>query len=441
MKLSKYYHKTKLYKDVYAIYNSLIMDLHFVNNEELLQIESYTLENIEDIKTLLNSGIYIYNDKYDDDALKEKCDILGIKNGKVNSLYIILTNCCNLRCKYCAVKNIADKTQTKTDKIISISLMDKFIKEYIEYATENKIDKADVIFYGGEPLIGYKELKYFVENANKAFNFSFSIVTNGTLLDENIVTYCKDNNVNIGISIDGPKQINDANRVYANEKISVYEKIKQNLDLMNKYDLKPTLSITISTDILNNKEIFLLWLEKIVQHYKIQSISYNLLRFQGEEFNRVKYYKIASEFIIKSYYKFKTYLYEDRIGRKITALYSKNFFYGDCAAITGNQVVLKPNGDISICQAFCQSNEDIIGNLEENSLKYILTNIERNRYYSMLPIYRNECMDCEAIFTCGGGCFWERDINNSGKDIGFCEHSILIHKWLLEDLYIINFIN
>lgn len=34
-----------------------------------------------------------------------------MRMGKVNTIYIILTNACNLRCTYCAVKNIADKEQ------------------------------------------------------------------------------------------------------------------------------------------------------------------------------------------------------------------------------------------------------------------------------------------------------------------------------------------
>lgn len=104
MKLSKYYKKLQVDDGVYAIYNSLIMDVIFVDNDELERIEHLLVVNRDELVILLEAGIYIYDDETDNHALELKRNTLKMRMGKVNTIYIILTNACNLRCTYCAVK-------------------------------------------------------------------------------------------------------------------------------------------------------------------------------------------------------------------------------------------------------------------------------------------------------------------------------------------------
>lgn len=54
----------------------------------------------------------------------------------------------------------------------------------------------------------------------------FGIITNGTILNPEIISFLKENITSLTVSIDGPKDINDENRVYSNGKGS-YETIKQ----------------------------------------------------------------------------------------------------------------------------------------------------------------------------------------------------------------------
>ena len=42
------------------------------------------------------------------------------------------------------------------------------------------------------------------------------MTTNGTLLTDDIIRYLAEHEVSLMISIDGPREINDANRVFAN---------------------------------------------------------------------------------------------------------------------------------------------------------------------------------------------------------------------------------
>jgi len=70
---------------------------------------------------------------------------------------------------------------------------------------------SGLLFYGGEPLLE-KELIHktvaYAEDIKKktGHNFLYKMTTNGTLLDEDFLKFCKKVNLTIGFSHDGPNQ-------------------------------------------------------------------------------------------------------------------------------------------------------------------------------------------------------------------------------------------
>lgn len=437
MKLSKYFRKKLLPSGNYVLYNTLLMKPIIVSSEELIQIEEMALGDSTDVDELLHAGVFVLDEEIDNHALNDLQHNVESRFGEINVVYLILTNACNLRCTYCAVKNIADKNSITCTDYLKKSEYDKFISEYISYAKLHCISEPEFIFYGGEPLLNWDALVDIVETFEKlndgVLNPKFTIVTNGTLLTEDKVVFCKEHQVNIGLSVDGPLDItNKARKTSKGE--GAYSLILQALELLKKHDNVPSLSITISEEVLQNKSEVLNWLETMSIDYHIRDISYNLLHFQGLNFDKEKYNREASDFIIKSYQKLGDIISDSRINRKIRALTSSTFFYGDCAAITGNQIVLKANGEIGLCQAFCQSDETTVGNIKNDDLGEIIEMAivpALQEYKQFMPIFRSSCQDCEAIFACGGGCYWEVDDHSMHCDTGFCQYSKIIHDWML----------
>lgn len=74
-----------------------------------------------------------------------------------------------------------------------------------------KSPAVNINFQGGEPLLAGKKYyeKVFDEIKKEALPVSFSIQTNGTLLDKEFSSIFHEFNVLLGISIDGAKEIND----------------------------------------------------------------------------------------------------------------------------------------------------------------------------------------------------------------------------------------
>lgn len=73
-----------------------------------------------------------------------------------------------------------------------------------------------VVLHGGEPLLlGFNRLKYLLEQIRSIIpdKYSISIQSNGMLINEAILDLCSQYRASISVSLDGPRKINDVNRV------------------------------------------------------------------------------------------------------------------------------------------------------------------------------------------------------------------------------------
>ncbi len=117
-----------------------------------------------------------------------------------------LTNSCNLKCKYCYEKN-------KLNKVIDFNIIERLLKKRIN----SKDTNTTIAFFGGEPLLE-KQILYDTVNLCKDLEkeskhrFFYSLTTNGTLIDDEFIKFCKENNISVGISIDGDEYSHNLNR-------------------------------------------------------------------------------------------------------------------------------------------------------------------------------------------------------------------------------------
>lgn len=115
-----------------------------------------------------------------------------------------LTDNCNLNCQYCY--------ENKQDKELSF----QNITQLIDFEIKQKNKTAVIQFYGGEPLLKKQLIRdsiNYIKMKNTKTKFYFGITTNGTLIDNEWITYMKKNNfVSIGYSIDGKSETQNKNR-------------------------------------------------------------------------------------------------------------------------------------------------------------------------------------------------------------------------------------
>ena len=112
--------------------------------------------------------------------------------------------------------------------------MNYFFYQAYPNANQYRIDFVS----GGEPLLGIETIKKtidyskkFSKENNKKVNIW--ICTNGSLLNEEICMYLSDNNVAIGVSIDGSQEKHDNKRKDIFGK-GTYERITNNIQKLIK---------------------------------------------------------------------------------------------------------------------------------------------------------------------------------------------------------------
>jgi len=141
---------------------------------------------------------------------------------------IFSSNLCNMTCPYCAVavnKNEASSLSFK-DQCRGV---DSFLKKYPD--RDHK-----VVFLGGEPMIYFKELKQiiaYIASRRPGGIPGVDIFTNGTLMTQDKVDELERMGVDVYLSLDGRKQINDEHRYFYRQKGSVFDKVMENLASIN----------------------------------------------------------------------------------------------------------------------------------------------------------------------------------------------------------------
>lgn len=164
----------------------------------------------------------------------------------VKTLVLHITSSCCLNCKYCFFEH--GKTESMSPDVLHFIIDRAIDSVYFQTLVENvnhpkyKPNKnMSISFFGGEPLMRFDLIKDGVEYAKKnkppEMSISFGVTTNGVLLNKENIDYMTENNFSMILSIDGPADIHDTNRVFPDGSGS-HAKILQNLpyllEKMNK---------------------------------------------------------------------------------------------------------------------------------------------------------------------------------------------------------------
>lgn len=145
-------------------------------------------------------------------------------------LDVMLTNRCNLQCKYCFLKK--DTHETKHNKF-------DLQKDIIDEVQNGNYSRSFFMF-GGEPLVQTETIEYMFEKLEgsefeetkkkQMLNSMKSIITNGTLIDK-YIDFIKKHKLYPQISLDGKKETHDKNRVNHQGQGS-FDKIIDNIQLL-----------------------------------------------------------------------------------------------------------------------------------------------------------------------------------------------------------------
>ena len=111
---------------------------------------------------------------------------------------------CNLRCKYCFYADVAESREIPSMGIMSHKTAQKLIENTLRPLSDG--DGVTFVFQGGEPLMaGLDFFRSFTEKVKAAaekLRVSYSVQTNGTLLNDEWCEFFKEHSFLVGISWD-----------------------------------------------------------------------------------------------------------------------------------------------------------------------------------------------------------------------------------------------
>lgn len=136
--------------------------------------------------------------------------------------YIIkIASRCNLNCSYCYVYNQADTSWQSMPAVMSRETFATTVQRIRRHCQRSAQEEVTISFHGGEPtMVGVERFAWMCRHARERLgdvaSVTLAVQTNGTRLDTAWTQVLREQRVQVGVSLDGPRDINDAFRIDRN---------------------------------------------------------------------------------------------------------------------------------------------------------------------------------------------------------------------------------
>lgn len=305
-----------------------------------------------------------------------------MKKQHTELLFVQITPECNMSCRYCPFSNQNIFTNRQNNFVAQL----QSIKNTFDSKSFTESSFGELIVYGGEALLYFDQVKRII-NEYKNFRHygKITVCTNGTLINQDAITYCKTNKINVTINMDG-----DFNLVASNKFFSKTDWVKliDNIGMLYSEKIPFDFSTTITPHFIKNFTSQVKFLESL--HPRM--IGFNFLRDtqSQKEFGIIdpdNYLQRATSFVFK-YGSGKNF----NRNKKLRAFKEKKQI-SDCIC-SGMGITILANGEYTTCGIFpsqrCKNLREIVSIMKEN-YKKLFVDIEI------------ECSIKDSP-TFGGGC-------------------------------------
>lgn len=321
----------------------------------------------------------------------------------IRAFRIVLTEKCNLKCVECFVTKRADNLSTMTEDRLAHA-----IRETILYGAK---DRVTYHFFGGEPLLRFELIKHAVTILEKAVTEGrivrplYAITTNATVISDEIISFFKEYDFKVGVSVDGPKEINDHLRIYGDGR-GTFKDIERNYKRLMATGIDCHILITPHPNHLDElPRIF----RSVLEIFPMKTVTVNTpLHFDtiqwtvpGERYAKllIEIMRIAREFEVSV---------DSAASPPLAALAGNVRREGPCALVCDTVMAsISPDGNISFCS--------------QKWHPFLTVPIVSETTFKM-PIRRtDDCLTCEALGICGGPCPAFQQISGNPLDNNKCD--------------------
>ena len=356
-----------------------------------------------------------------------------------------LTDKCVLSCKYCFARGShGEKTRTFTNEILEMAIRQAF-------GTRHK----NVVFEwtGGEAfLVGsdfYKNVVYY-QKKHATKEYENCVQTSGCLLDKELMNFLIENNFSISTTLDGPKEIHNANRPTHNgeesydlvQKTRRYykEKTGRNMGFIatitkNNLGHEKEMMDFVASQKLNSfhSNPYVFFPNYLIKDKSIALDNEDYARYFISEFNA--WIDSGKEHPIPAIVDY----FMQCIATKQPAQETLCSFGGRCLT---NFVALIPNGDAYVCPKYTGNDNMRLGNITKTEIKDLLSvdspMISKLIDERIQAITNCEKKGCKYFYICNGGDPYYSYIASNGENVieedCMCKGKTMVFEYL-ESIY------
>lgn len=333
------------------------------------------------------------------------------------------TRNCNLRCKYCSVGEPTCRTLTQAE---TATVIERIVTRSPESSTK-------FIWHGGEPLlpgIDFYEKVLEVERPlmKNGYRISNVVQTNGTLITKEWGRFFKKNRFGVGLSIDGPKEVNDRTRVFPGE-FGTFDAIKRGSAILDKFKIKHGYLTVINQYNVADIDAIIDFMHRENKSYKLVAVSpigraadaYDTVMTAGDTFSRSQIH------LLDRWLKEGDSADRSALWKYMVALLTNKpiecIFLRDCQQTF---IGVDCNADVYPCGRFCGSGNFLYGNLMSDSFKQVISHPSRIALTER-PEQLKKCRKCRYFSICNGGCPLQGVLNGGiGKEDYNCRQYLKI---------------
>lgn len=164
---------------------------------------------------------------------------------------------CNLDCDYCYEYHHGDETWRLSRKLISPEIYEEVARKIATHSKTHGLNFVSVALHGGEPLLlGDKRLARIASTLRRTIevtgtHLTLNMQTNGLLITDAIAEVIRDQEINVGISLDGGRSANDRHRLDHSGKSS-YERVLAGIETLRRIAPERASGILSVIDIQND---------------------------------------------------------------------------------------------------------------------------------------------------------------------------------------------
>lgn len=316
-------------------------------------------------------------------------------------------------------------------------MSDKTLEEYIRQLLEShQTPEVTIAWQGGEPtLMRLEFFKKAVEIANKykrpGQTLLHTFQTNGILLDDEWGKFFKENELLVGLSVDGPREIHDKYRLDRGAK-GTFDRVMKGWEVLRRHNVDFNILCTVhAANQTKGREVYRFFRDELAAQFIqfipiVERATTKTIDLANEGWaqqagrNRLLYTQngtLVTDRSVggKEYGQLMIDVFEEWVRNDVASVFVQLFdvtleaYFGRhllCihAPTCGLAPVLEYNGDLYSCDHYVEPKYKL-GNIHEKHMLEMVASPEQRKFGAdKRDSLTAQCKRCDVLSLCNGGC-------------------------------------